>query len=35
VTYLKEPMFWFSVIIVAVIVNWVWMKFAGGSGKLV
>jgi hypothetical protein len=34
VTYLKEPMFWLAVIIVAVVVNFVWQKFAGG-GKLV
>lgn len=33
-TYLKEPMFWLSVIIVAVVVNWLWAKF-GKSGKLV
>jgi len=33
--YLKEPGFWLAVIIVAVVVNWAWMKFFSGKGKLV
>jgi hypothetical protein len=32
--YLKQPVFWVSVVVVALIVNWVWQKFAG-KGKLV
>lgn len=33
--YLKEPAFWVAVVIVAVIVNFIWMKFFGKAGKLV
>ena len=33
--YLKQPVFWISVIVVAVLVNFLWMKFLGGKGKLV
>jgi hypothetical protein len=35
VTLLKEPMFWISVVIVAVVVNWLWQRFMPGKGKLV
>lgn len=33
-SYITQPVFWLSVIVVAVVVNWLWMKF-GKSGKLV
>lgn len=33
--YLTQPWFWLSVVIVAIIVNWAWAKFASGKGKLV
>jgi hypothetical protein len=33
--YLKQPVFWVSVVLVALIVNWLWSKFMGGKGKLV
>lgn len=33
--YIKQPVFWISVIIVALVANWVWMKFFSGKGKLV
>jgi hypothetical protein len=32
--YLREPVFWLSVVIVAVAVNWLWKMFTG-KGKLV
>lgn len=32
--YLKEPIFWVSVVIVAVVVNYLWKMFMG-RGKLV
>lgn len=32
--YLKEPVFWLSVVAVALVVNWLWAKF-GKQGKLV
>lgn len=32
--YLSEPVFWLSVVVVAVIVNFLWGKF-GKQGKLV
>lgn len=32
--YLKQPVFWVSVVIVALVVNWLWMKF-GHGGKIV
>lgn len=32
--YVKQPVFWLSVILVAVVVNWLWAKF-GKGGKLV
>lgn len=32
--YLGSPAFWISVVLVAVVVNWLWMKFMG-KGKLV
>lgn len=32
--YLKEPVFWFAVVIVAVVVNFVWQMIVG-RGKLV
>lgn len=32
--YVKEPMFWFAVVVVAVVVNWVW-NFFTKRGKLV
>jgi hypothetical protein len=35
VEFLKNPMFWLSVIIVAIVVNFFWAKFARGDGKLV
>jgi hypothetical protein len=33
--YLKEPVFWVSVVVVALVVNWLWGKFMQGKGKLV
>lgn len=33
-TYVKEPMFWVAVVVVAVVVNWVW-NFFTKRGKLV
>jgi hypothetical protein len=33
--YLMSPAFWVAVIIVALVVNFAWTKFAGGKGKLV
>jgi hypothetical protein len=33
--YLGSWHFWVAVIIVAVVVNWVWVKFLSGKGKLV
>lgn len=33
--YLKEPGFWLAIIIVALAVNWAWMKFFAGKGKLI
>lgn len=33
--YLRHPMFWVSVIIVALVANWLYMKFFAGKGKLV
>jgi hypothetical protein len=32
--YLKQPIFWVSVVVVAIAVNWVWQMVAG-KGKLV
>jgi hypothetical protein len=32
--YLKHPIFWVSVVLVALVVNWLWTKF-GKGGKLV
>jgi|HubBroStandDraft_1064217.scaffolds.fasta_scaffold15150_7 hypothetical protein len=32
--FLRNPMFWISVVIVALVVNWAMMKFFG-QGKLV
>jgi hypothetical protein len=32
--YIKQPIFWVSVVVVAVIVNYVWTQFLGGKGKL-
>lgn len=32
--YIKEPMFWAAVVLVAVVVNWLWSRFTG-KGKLV
>jgi len=32
--YLKEPAFWLAVAVVAVVINWVWVKFVSGR-KLV
>lgn len=33
--YIGSPAFWFAVVVVAVVVNWAWMKFFSGKGKLV
>lgn len=33
--YLSQPVFWISVIVVALLVNWAWMTFLKGKGKLV
>jgi hypothetical protein len=33
--YLGQPMFWFSVILVALAVNWAYQKFFAGKGKLI
>jgi hypothetical protein len=33
--YLTQPWFWISVIVVALVVNYVWVKFGQGKGKLV
>lgn len=33
--YLKQPVFWVSVVVVAVIINYVWQKISGAKGKLV
>jgi len=33
--YLRQPLFWLSVVVVALVVNWAWMKFGNGNGKLV
>lgn len=33
--YLKQPVFWLSVVVVALVVNWAYMKFMQGKGKLV
>lgn len=33
--YLGHPAFWLSVVVVAVIVNFLWMKLMGKGGKLV
>jgi hypothetical protein len=35
VGYLKEPGFWFALIVAALVINWAYMKFFGGQGKLV
>ena len=32
--YISQPVFWLSVAIVAVVINWLWMKF-GKQGKIV
>jgi hypothetical protein len=32
--YIKEPMFWVAVVVVAVVVNWLWNMFTQ-KGKLV
>jgi hypothetical protein len=32
--YLTHPVFWLSVVVVAIVINYVWMKFLGGKGKL-
>ena len=32
--YLREPVFWLSVVVVAFVVNWVYGKFFAGKGKL-
>jgi hypothetical protein len=34
-SYLSQPMFWVSVVIVALVVNWVYQKFMAGKGKLI
>lgn len=33
-SYIKEPMFWVAVIVVAVVINFVW-NMVTGKGKLV
>jgi hypothetical protein len=33
--YLSQPVFWISVILVALAVNWAWQKFGAGKGKLI
>lgn len=33
-TYIKEPAFWLAVVAVALVVNFLWSKFAG-KGKLI
>lgn len=33
--YIRQPVFWISVVIVAIAVNWLWRQFFGGQGKLV
>lgn len=34
-SYLKEPMFWVAVVVVALVVNWLYKVVAKGKGKLV
>jgi hypothetical protein len=34
-TYIKEPMFWVAVIVVALIVNYAWKMLFKGKGKLI
>lgn len=33
--YISQPVFWFSVLVVALVLNFVWVKFFSGKGKLV
>jgi hypothetical protein len=33
--YISQPMFWVSVVLVALAVNWAWKQFFQGKGKLV
>lgn len=33
--YINKWHFWVAVIIVAVVVNWAWIKFLGGKGQAV
>jgi hypothetical protein len=33
--YLGQPAFWLGVVVVAIIVNIIWVKFFSGKGKLV
>jgi hypothetical protein len=33
--YLSQPVFWVSVVLVALAVNWAYQKFLAGKGKLI
>lgn len=33
--YLTHPVFWVSVVVVAIVVNWLYKTFMKGKGKLV
>lgn len=33
--YLTQPVFWVSVVVVAIVINWAYVRFFGGKGKLV